>query len=720
MTDFGQTDSALTTVSALTRGNPAALKDMIETLGEAFDIGIIVFDPKLTVLACNAATLRHNDMPRDLFTPGSSGQAIVEFAIHRGDHGEDTDFSEAWKRICDKSQRRETEITEFSRTALDGRVIKTRHTYREDGSLVVLTEDITERQSNEQLMDLAMGQAGAGYWRYTNKDKKFTISESILARLTDSEKKRVYAEGLWSILHPEDVERIRKIWTEGFEKKSVMDFSYRIVLDKAGIVYQRNIGIPIFSESGRPVGVNCFIIDQTEDRGSLQTWQRRAEDAERMNKAQNEYLANMSHEIRTPMNGVLGMTEALLQTEAGVEISEQLNIIRDSANMLLKLMDDTLDHAKLAADKVKLVPEITAPRVLMRNIKALWEERAKRNNSQLSVHITDSVPDTLIIDPLRYQQCLNNLLSNAIKFTNNGQIDVVCTVVQRGEAPLFVTAVRDTGIGMTPNQLSDVFTPFQQATDQTAAHYGGTGLGMSIVKRLSEVMGGKVSVKSEQGKGTTFALTLPLKRREGERRTLPRPGAVRRVSMNDADELAMVNNAQRPAESAVKPRNSDSIGAQRPAPEIQRKSGMRGPISTGLDNKPDLSGLTVLVAEDNQINQLVVRSLLEPKIAEMIIADDGQAAIEVLKNRHIDVILMDIHMPVMDGIEATLAIRNSGQAWANTKIIALTADPDYQQVRICKNIGMNYAIPKPLNFNDLMTALTTVFEDTSEPISQTA
>ncbi|WP_017930257.1 hybrid sensor histidine kinase/response regulator [Robiginitomaculum antarcticum] len=716
MTENVPLDKNVSNTAVKTKKNEVTLDDLIKTLGESFDIGVVIFDPNLNVLAHNAATLRHNDMPQDLYLPGRSGKDIVEHAIRRGDFGPDITLAETWNNIRSKSALHESDTAEFSRTALDGRVIKTRHSYGSNGVLIVLTEDITKTQRREQLMDLAMVQAGAGYWQYSFKDNKFTISDSILSRLSDREKARIYNDGLWSILHPEDVDRIRIIWSEGFKSQSVMDFCYRVVLDKAGVVYQRNIGIPIFSEAGKPIGVNCFIIDQTEERVSLQSWRRRAEDAERMNKAQNEYLANMSHEIRTPMNGVLGMTEALLQTEAGETISEQLGIIRDSANMLLKLMDDTLDHAKLAADKVKVMPELTAPRTLLHNIKTLWDDKANSNGTKLTLRITDNVPDTLIIDPLRYHQCLNNLLSNAIKFTKNGQVDVICTVVERSGLPYFVTAIRDTGIGMTPEQLRGVFTPFQQATDQTSADYGGTGLGMSIVKRLSEVMGGKVSVKSQPTIGTTFALTLPLKRREGERRALPRAGDVRRVSMDDAEDIRRQSlKAQKNPPASQETRDTPVNTSDR-----SEKTQIFASVNSNANKDVDISRLTVLVAEDNQINQLVVRSLLEPKIAEMIIADDGQAAIEILKTRHVDVILMDIHMPIMDGIEATLAIRNSGAPYADTKIIALTADPDYQQVRICKNIGMNYAIPKPLNFNELMTGFNTVFSETPEKVIQTA
>ena len=670
-------------------------------MGEALDTGILILDKNLNVVTHNAAAVRHSSVPADLYQTGYSARNILEHAVKRGDYGPDADIEAFWTHIVEKCAERHMSTEDMIRTSTDGRVIHAKRTYCEDGSIIVVSEDITEQTQQDQLMDLAINGAGAGTWQFSLLTGEFTFSDSIREYFSDAELKRIDKDGFWPLLHEDDLAHVRASWDEAFKSKTIMDFPYRLVLEKTGIIYKRNIGIPIFAEDGKIIGVNCLVLDHTKDRETIHVLERRTEDAERMFKSQNKYLANMSHEIRTPMNGVLGMTEALLHNPGAEDFKNELITIRDSANMMLKLMDDTLDHAKITADKVKLLPELAVPRKILKTIKTLWTEKAKANNTSLNVNITDKVPDTLIIDPLRYHQCLNNLLSNAIKFTANGRVDIISTIVERGGKPLFVTAVRDTGIGMTPEQLESVFTPYQQATDKTSANYGGTGLGMAIVKSLAELMGGSVTAKSTPGQGTTFALAIPLKRRQGERRALPRPTNVRRESMND-----MTPKTAQPANKA------QTLPPVKTAPSPN--------IFTDEKSNFDLSKLTVLVAEDNQINQLVVRSLLEPRIAEIIITDNGQQALEVLRTRQVDVILMDIHMPVMDGIEATIAIRGSKMPWANTKIIALTADPEYQQIRICRNIGMNHALPKPLNFKDLISSLETVFEDNFEPVLDVA
>ena len=700
-------------------GCDTSLAKLIHPLGEALNTGILILDKNLNVLTHNAAAVRHSSVPADLYKTGRSARGILEHAIKRGDYGPDANIEDFWSHVLEKCAEPNLSAEDIIRTSTDGRVIHAKRTYCEDGSIIVLSEDITEQTQQDQLMDLAINSAGAGTWQFSLLTGEFTFSETIREYLSDAELERINQDGFWPLIHHDDLAKARASWDEAFKSKTILDFSFRLVLDKTGIIYKRNIGIPVFAENGKIIGVNCLVLDHTKDRETIHVLERRADDAERISKAQNEYLANMSHEIRTPMNGVLGMTEALLHNEAAAGFKHELNVIRDSANMMLKMMDDTLDHAKIAADKVKIVPELTVPRKMLTTIKALWVDKAEKNATTLNLKVMDSVPATLIIDPLRYHQCLNNLLSNAIKFTKNGRVDIISTIVERGGKPLFVTAVRDTGIGMTPEQLAGVFTPYQQATDSTTADYGGTGLGMTIVKRLAELMGGKVTAKSEPGKGTTFALSLPLKRREGERRAIPRATPVRRESMSDLYHQETPVATEPPV--TIAPAKAVSAPVVKPAaqgepePEVTTPPQAVSNIFAEAPAKFDLSKLTVLVAEDNQINQLVVRSLLEPRIKEIIITDNGKDALDVLRSRTVDVILMDIHMPVMDGIEATIAIRNSKTEWANTKIVALTADPEYQQIRICRNIGMNYALPKPLNFSDLIAALETVFEDENQP-----
>jgi CheY-like chemotaxis protein len=228
-------------------------------------------------------------------------------------------------------------------------------------------------------------------------------------------------------------------------------------------------------------------------------------------------------------------------------------------------------------------------------------------------------------------------------------------------------AVKDNGIGMTLEQQKQIFEAYTQADKSIARRFGGTGLGMTITKEIIELMGGTITLRSESGKGTVFALTLPL---ESMKAKSPKQGSVDLV-----DKILE-------------------------------------------DSKPEptnYSGLRILVADDNTTNHMVITSLLESLVGEIHLVSDGQQAIDVLKTTPIDIVLMDIHMPVMDGIEATLAIRGSSESWSDVLIIALTADPQYQQKRLCKNIGMDDALAKPVKLIELLGAIDNVLKIDAHP-----
>jgi len=306
----------------------------------------------------------------------------------------------------------------------------------------------------------------------------------------------------------------------------------------------------------------------------------------------------------------------------------------------------------------------------------------------LRTHFDPKVPEQLLLDEFRLQQCLNNLLSNAVKFTESGRIDVIVKTAIVKDRDSLIIAVKDTGIGMTDEQSNAIFDEFTQADNSISRTYGGTGLGMSITKQLAELMGGEVRVKSEFGAGSTFALVLPILESDDE------------LQSKDLDTVHQV------------PKTLNT----------PRSSGPSSPDAS-QPSKP-FEGLSVLCVEDNPVNQKVVRRLIGKRVANLTFANNGREALKVLSMMHVDVVLMDIHMPVMDGIEATLEIRGSKEPWANVIIIALTADPDYQQKRICKNIGMDDTIAKPVKREDILKAfdrtLGTISPEFAQPVKLTA
>ena len=360
--------------------------------------------------------------------------------------------------------------------------------------------------------------------------------------------------------------------------------------------------------------------------------------AETAVKAKQQFLSNMSHEIRTPMNAIIGFTKVLLKTDTTPKQKEYLQAIKMSGDALIVLINDILDLAKV--DAGKMIFEQTPFRMSL-SISAmlhLFEPKIHEKNLELVRAYDDNIPLVLLGDPVRLHQIILNLVSNAVKFTNKGKITVSVTLLNEDDR--FATIgfeVKDTGIGISENKLEKIFDNFQQASSGTSRLYGGTGLGLAIVKQLVEAQDGTISVNSTINEGSTFGFILSFQKTKAE------------VEFNLEE------------------------------PELD----------TGRIN------IRVLVVEDIALNQLLMRTLLDEFGFGCVIAANGKIAIEKLKTNTFDIILMDLHMPEMNGFEATEYIRNT--LHSNIPIIALTADVTTMDLAKCKTVGMDDYIAKPVD-----------------------
>jgi len=506
-----------------------------------------------------------------------------------------------------------------------------------------------------------MDVANAGFWSLNFSNGRYSYSDTVTCRLTSDEIERIESKGLLAIVHPDDVAKVGVAWQAILEDKAPFDLTYRIVTKQDGEMWQRSVGQLERGSDGHPVGATAFVRDITEEIEK----QTELVSAEEASKTKSEFLARMSHEIRTPLNAIIGMSDSLKDEPLSEEVMDVIEDIEQAAEGLHQLLSKTLDHAKLISNKMQVdLSESNVKDTIMTSTR-LWTPQCSAAGVALGTHIDSSVPETLYLDSFRLQQCLNNLLSNAVKFTPKGRIDVIVKALDVKGVNTLAIAVKDTGIGMTEAQSKTIFSEFAQADNSISRTYGGTGLGLSITKQLIELMGGSVRVKSAPESGTTFALMLPI------------------VSNPESINVApAVPN--RPVTPPV-------LASVRAAPQEPAAP------------KP-FEGLSVLCVEDNPVNQKVVKRLIGKRVDKLVFANNGQEALDTLGMQHVDVVLMDIHMPVMDGIEATLEIRGSKEPWANVVIIALTADPDYQQKRICKNIGMDDTIAKPVKREDILRA----------------
>jgi PAS domain S-box-containing protein len=376
--------------------------------------------------------------------------------------------------------------------------------------------------------------------------------------------------------------------------------------------------------------------------------------AEAAVKSKQQFLSNMSHEIRTPMNAIIGFTKVLLKTDFTERQKEYLHAIKMSGDALTVLINDILDLAKVDAGKMSFEQTHFKIRSSISAMIHLFETKILEKNLLLIKIFDSNIPAVVIGDPVRLHQIFLNLVSNAVKFTNEGEISINIKLLNENEEKVTIEfSISDTGIGISEDQLVSIFENFQQASSETSRLYGGTGLGLAIAKHLVESQGGSIHVKSMLGKGSTFTFTLPF----------------------------LKATAQFETEKEI----------------IQ------------LDT--EMGAIKVLVVEDIALNQLLMRTVLEDFGYEADIAANGKIAIEILKNNSYSIILMDLHMPEMDGFEATKYIREIMKS--QIPIIALTADVTTSDLQKCKVFGMNDYISKPLDEELLHRKIIELVNETS-------
>ena len=398
-------------------------------------------------------------------------------------------------------------------------------------------------------------------------------------------------------------------------------------------------------ENGRVIGAVVNFSDMSARKEVERARELAREAAERLARVKSEFLANMSHEIRTPLNGVLGMAQVGYRDSIGGSRSQEIfTRIIESGKLLLGIINDILDFSKIEAGKLAVESVPVDPRRAVDEAVATLEERARERGIGLVTAKAPNLPHAFVSDPVRLSQILLNLLSNAVKFTAQGEVRLSV----RPEGDQLIFSVSDTGVGMTSEQLERLFQPFEQADSSTTRKYGGTGLGLTISRRLAEIMGGDISVSSTPDSGSTFVLHLPCV----------------------------------PAEIPVE--------VEAPVVTIRKGNGLRG--------------IRILAAEDNEVNQVVLLDMLAGEGAQTTLVGNGRLAVEALESpeTRFDIVLMDVQMPEMDGLAATRRIRES---YPDLPIIGQTAHALAEEHDKCRNAGMNDVITKPLDINQLLTVI---------------
>ena len=361
-------------------------------------------------------------------------------------------------------------------------------------------------------------------------------------------------------------------------------------------------------------------------------------------KIKEQFLANMSHEIRTPINGILGFSNLLQKTDLLPNQKEFADLIQQSSNNLLYVVNDILDVSKMEAGMLRISNNPFSITKTCLEIEAHFYYKIKEKNIGFELNIQSTLPNTVIGDSHRLNQMLVNLVNNAVKFTNVGTVSLTVTFENEEDSAKVTFAIKDTGIGIPTSKINTIFKRFEQANDDTAILYGGTGLGLNIVNQLVQLQQGTIQVESTENVGSTFAITIPYGK--------------------------VIRNSEILNETKTSNNNYENI------------------------NHNATNNYKILVVEDNKVNQVLIKHMLLTKVSDVTIVNNGEEALELLKNNKYALILMDIQMPVINGYECTTAIRNVLKL--NTPIIAMTAHVLPTEIEKCTQVGMQGFLGKPL------------------------
>ncbi len=439
------------------------------------------------------------------------------------------------------------------------------------------------------------------------------------------------------------------------------------VIKKDGTLLDVDASISILTDNqGKVIGSIGILRDITKQKRIQEMLLQAKITAEEANNSKSMFLAKMSHELRTPMNAVLGMLDLTLDTQLSPEQKDNLKVAKEAATNLLGLLNDILDLSKAEAGKITIESLEVSPREIVRSVVKGLTILAQNKGLELKHAIADDVPSLIMGDPVRIRQIIINLINNAIKFTHSGYVEVALKQVARQDKMCeLMFAVRDTGIGIPKDRINALFEVFTQVDEKTSRRYGGTGLGLAISKKLVEMMGGRIWVESEEGKGSSFNFV---------------------VKLPVSDNVSSQSGSSQPEKQDGMAASSDSVGR-----------------------------LHILLAEDNRVNQVIAKRVLEKWGWDVVAANNGKEALDVLGTGHFDLILMDDHMPEMSGVEATTIIRSEEkQTGLHVPIIAMTANAMAGDREKYIALGMDDYVSKPIDRDALFQTIVNVVKQRKE------
>lgn len=469
----------------------------------------------------------------------------------------------------------------------------------------------------------------------SDRDGQCTYVNKAWVQVTGLSMDQSLGLGWFKAIHPDDMASVLKAKAQSEETKTGYSLTYRIILPTGEIRYLHVTSTPQTDDDGALRLVIGSVLDITRE-------ERLRQQLEQENRSKSDFIARMSHEFRTPLNSILSICHLLQLEQLTASQLEYVDMLQFSTKNLLDLINDILTLNQVEAGGITLNPETFGLHDLIDTFCAPLAIKAREHGTELTVAYMGEVPFMVIGDPIRFGQILNNLISNAVKFTKDGIIRVEVQVLERDDLTVtLAVTVRDTGIGISREELPHVFDRFRQANPSISKQYGGTGLGLAISRELAQMFGGDITVASELGKGSSVTAIL---------------------RFGVASPMAVTTDDRRTS--------------QRP-----------------------LEGKRILLAEDHSLNARLMRRIMEPWGARLVVAENGLEAVDIYRKEGADLVVMDLVMPLMDGLEAAMNIRKTDP---DVPIIALTATSTDKARILANKAGMNGVLPKPFEPAELL------------------
>jgi PAS domain S-box-containing protein len=522
--------------------------------------------------------------------------------------------------------------------------------------ILAVSRDVTEEVRARSLLDTILDCVPAALFAKELETSRFVFLNQAASELFGHPVEAMVGRSAHDFVRATQADAIREADLAAAATDQMIVIDNEVVTQVDGRTHIRRTRKKASPGPG-PRYVVCLTEDIGQERARQAALERALEEAEAANQAKSRFLAVMSHEIRSPLNGVLGMAQAMDLGELPPDQRRRLQVIREAGKVLLDLLNDMLDLTRISAGGLQLEDGIVDGRELVRGARGLFDGLAADKDVSFELELDPVALGPWKGDPTRVRQIVTNLIGNAVKFTDRGRITLRILPEVHG----FRLEVSDTGPGIPAHMLGRIFDPFDQLDPSNTRRHGGTGLGLAICRDLAELMDGEITVSSVVGVGSTFVLKLPLQRADAE------------------PEAAAEHPAVLPAPAGGRP-------------------------------------LRILAAEDNPMNQLVLTTLLGAVGLEPVLVSNGEEAVKAFNDQSWDLILMDVQMPVMDGLDAARAIRAAERAEGRvpTPIIALTANAMQHQLDEYRACGMTSTVSKPVEIRALLAAIQTVTEEAGE------